>query len=1807
MLQSTAKRGPGSLPMLGHAFVLALALLAYLAAPAAAEVSWIKSFGSSGSTGGKFNRATGLGINNETEHVYVADRQNNRIQEFDAEGTFIQAFGFDVVSSGPDNQEPANEKQTLPIAATSGTFTLTFEAITTSPLAYNAEAATVQEKLEELSTIGAGNVTVSGGPGDATASSPYVVEFVGAKAGLDLPQITISSVGLGVAEGETLRCAAIAEVNFFTFADSLDYQWLANGAPISGATSSEYTVAAGDAGKALQCQVKAHWPALSGGKGTTNKTYNVYTVASPVPGTAIPLGPSDLGNVGTSSDLEVGTSGQLLTCNAGAWSGSPTSYTYRWYRDGAEIHSHETAETSDQYEVTPADLGQPTDFQCSVTAKNAGGASTVYSLLLATKPVPNPTTVIPKLSVTTATRGLTPRDGGVVFEICKQAEGDTCKVGVKGAGAGQFAEPRGVAVDNSLGGEGAIYVQDDNNYRIQKFTSSLEPLLTIGKEVNKSTFGTVCVFASSDVCGVGIKELQNTPGTFGGWGFQSQNFAEESNYGNAVAVDTVGNLYVGTSNEPNPPGPEQPYTRVQKFNSSGVFLGQALVPSQTNGRPEPLSVTADSTGRVYTAIGGEQAAVQIFEPPEFTLTGKGTSVFNNIYPNFSPRQVALDPRASQLDRVLIGDANVNETACSKEAPESFKGIVEFDNEKHQIDCTVPEGLGQLKRISGLAVSPNGNVYAADWESNQVKIYELPTPTPPTVGKTFVTSITQNTARVNTEIEAGFEATELTLEFGDEACPGSCTVQVVPQKVYGLKFKTRTIQVQGLEAGTKYHYRLVAKNSKGEDEFADGTFTTYEFIDLVKDSCANALARKQTRSIGLLDCRGYELASARSTGGYDVTSDVVPNQTPFDGRPDASDKLLYSVVDGGIAGTGNPTNRGQDSYVATRTSEEGQFGEDKGTWMTKYMGIPADNPFASKPFSSTLGSTDSALGTLAFSGPEICSPCFAGESTGGGGVPLRMPNGELVQGMVGSEPVSSPEPSEGSVRKSLSGDGSHFVFGSEQKFEPEGNDENGNVTIYDRDLQKGTTQVVSSTAGGEPIEVGDEVAELDISEDGSRIIFATLVGEDGAGNKLWHPYMHIGTNPISYDLAPGTTTGVYFDGMTGDGSRVFLSTKDKLLGSDTDENVDIYETDVSKGGSVALHLLSVSSGGPSNDESCEPPGEPHSWNTTEGEGKCGAVALAGGAGVASGDGTFYFLSPELLDEAAENEGEPNEPNLYVVPPDQAPEFVGTIDSSVGKTQEPPEYALSSGSFGGSHTGARGLAVDESNGDVYVAESGQISRFDSSGSAHNFTAGPGVGTNHFAAGFGGTSKTTFGVDNASGSPFDGDFYVQEGTSKIGVYKPTGEKLGEITGFEEACGLAIDESTGDVYVGDYEYAGVKRFAPISNSPVEYAETSIKTEGMHPCQVAADTAGHVYASNWSSGPLREYEASAFAASPPTLAGVFVTSTAPGMSVDSKTDRLYVDQGSKVTIFTPGGGEEIKVVVNGEISSSAGVAVNSVNHHLYASTGASGVADFEGILPPYDPIQNPAVVHGAKEPEVHRYGDFQVSPSGRYAMFATRQPLDPSYDNQGHFEVYRFDAETNTRDCVSCNQTEAAATSESSLPAHGLGLLDDGRAFFNSYEQLVLRDQNGKQDGYEWDNGAVRLISTGLSAYDSGLLSVGRNGKDAFFFTREQVVAEDENEEAMRVYDARELGGVFVVPSSPPCAASDECHGPGTVAAPAPQIGTYEGTGGNLAGSKKKKCGKGKARRHGRCVRKRHRKHHRKHRRHSKRAVAKLGTGGNR
>ena len=78
-----------------------------------------------------------------------------------------------------------NEKQSLEFFnATTGTFRLSFKGVSTGALPYPTNAVNLQTALTNLSTIGAGNLVVTG-------TNPYTLEFQGTLAGKDQQKVTV--------------------------------------------------------------------------------------------------------------------------------------------------------------------------------------------------------------------------------------------------------------------------------------------------------------------------------------------------------------------------------------------------------------------------------------------------------------------------------------------------------------------------------------------------------------------------------------------------------------------------------------------------------------------------------------------------------------------------------------------------------------------------------------------------------------------------------------------------------------------------------------------------------------------------------------------------------------------------------------------------------------------------------------------------------------------------------------------------------------------------------------------------------------------------------------------------------------------------------------------------------------------------------------------------------------------------------------------------------------------------------------------------------------------------------------------------------------------------------------------------------------------------------------------------------------------------------------------------------------------------------------------------------------------------------
>ena len=149
------------------------------------------------------------------------------------------------------------------------------------------ELATIVSGLPKVSA-GGGAATVTGGPGDATGSSPYVVHFdTGAAAGQNFAKMSLEGPGLGTPSGTQLRC--IGQASSAEPEGAFTYQWLANGQEIPGATSQLYTTGPGDAGKSIQCRVAVQWLFSTPDAVTLNDTA-ASVLGTPVPSTPPPEG-----------------------------------------------------------------------------------------------------------------------------------------------------------------------------------------------------------------------------------------------------------------------------------------------------------------------------------------------------------------------------------------------------------------------------------------------------------------------------------------------------------------------------------------------------------------------------------------------------------------------------------------------------------------------------------------------------------------------------------------------------------------------------------------------------------------------------------------------------------------------------------------------------------------------------------------------------------------------------------------------------------------------------------------------------------------------------------------------------------------------------------------------------------------------------------------------------------------------------------------------------------------------------------------------------------------------------------------------------------------------------------------------------------------------------------------------------------------------------------------------------------------------------------------------------------------------------
>ena len=224
-----------------------------------------------------------------------------------------------------------------------------------------------------------------------------------------------------------------------------------------------------------------------------------------------------------------------------------------------------------------------------------------------------------------------------------------------------------------------------------------------------------------------------------------------------------------------------------------------------------------------------------------------------------------------------------------------------------------------------------------------------------------------------------------------------------------------------------------------------------------------------------------------------------------------------------------------------------------------------------------------------------------------------------------------------------------------------------------------------------------------------------------------------------------------------------------------------------------------------------------------------------------------------------------------------------------------------------------------------------------------------------------------------------------------------------------------------------------------------------------------------------------------------------------------------------------------------------------------------------------------------------RITSDGGKFLFASPTNMT-AYDSGGFSAVYLYDAVGDELQCISCPEDGSPAVGDALLSVDVLIAMfarqkysrnlsaDGSRAFFQTPQRLVPKDDNGLMDVYEWEDGEVRLISGGHAIEPSFFVDSARDGRDVFFTTAERLVPQDIDGDG-DVYVAR-AGGGFPAPAAILGCAGEACQG-----APAPRpsevsrsTSAVHGAGNlNSRRARDRKCRKGRrlVRRSGksRCV----------------------------
>jgi hypothetical protein len=480
-------------------------------------------------------------------------------------------------------------------------------------------------------------------------------------------------------------------------------------------------------------------------------------------------------------------------------------------------------------------------------------------------------------------------------------------IGKPGTGAGELSEPAGVAVNEA---SGVVYVVDKAAGRVEYYAGNIGEMAPLGEFDGSGTLG------EGTAAGGGTNPDEEATGKFSEpEGIAVDNSCREHRPvltgAECAAFDpSDGDVYVldAFREEALPPGAE--HQVVDKYTATGTYVGQITwktlgLPERLSGRPQYAgdrdvdAVAVARTGQVLVSLntaGEEPLGNGVFE-----LSNAVVNVKTGFFPTghggnkpglaarpaggfYTENSKGIEPFVMEFGSAgellneefyagwtsglsvesCTGDVYVDENGAGEDRGE---GVVvgRFTGSGVLIEeLSVPGGRGAHLAVDCVSRA----VFVGNAGNGDVDVYGLEPPGEPTVdkGSSAVSSVGSDdavlVASINPRSDPGDDATAYAFEYGPCPVEGSCAGAGYPESVVGslvasYEATSASVKVEGLAAGTRYHFRVSARNSHNQAPAAaslgsEVVFTTQSAV-----------------ALGLLDGRGWELVSLIDKHGADL--------------------------------------------------------------------------------------------------------------------------------------------------------------------------------------------------------------------------------------------------------------------------------------------------------------------------------------------------------------------------------------------------------------------------------------------------------------------------------------------------------------------------------------------------------------------------------------------------------------------------------------------------------------------------------------------------------------------------------------------------------------------------------------------------------------------------------------------------------------------------------------------------------------------------------------------------------------------------